>query len=100
MTSALDAIAGAYHADPFSVLGPHIERGRLVIRACLPAAEAVSVVRDGLAPVAMTRSHPVGVYEATFPETPHAGVDIDYRLKFTDAGGSVAAITRALRQPV
>ena len=45
--TVLDAIAGACHADPFSVLGPHVERGRLTIRACLPAAEAVSVVRDG-----------------------------------------------------
>ncbi len=52
MTSALDAIASASHADPFSVLGPHIERGRLVIRACLPAAEAVSVIRNGMASVA------------------------------------------------
>ncbi len=92
MTSLLDAIAGAFHSDPFSVLGPHIERGRLVIRACLPAAEAVSVVRDGQTPVAMTRSHPAGVYEATFPETPGAGVDIAYRLKVTYPGGYVAEI--------
>ena len=50
MIGILDAIAGARHSDPFSVLGPHIERGRLMIRACLPAAEAVSVVLDGTPP--------------------------------------------------
>ena len=92
MTSLLDAIAGAFHPDPFSVLGPHVERGRLVIRTCLPAAEAVSVIRNGQAPVVMTKSHPAGVYEATFPETPDAGIDIDYRLRVTYPGSYTAEI--------
>ena len=40
ITTALEAIASARHADPFSVLGPHVEHGLLTIRTCLPAAEA------------------------------------------------------------
>ena len=44
--SALDTLAGARHADPFSVLGPHVEHGRVVIRAIFPSAASVAVTRD------------------------------------------------------
>ena len=92
MLGILDAIAGARHSDPFSVLGPHMERGRLTIRACLPAAEAVSVTQNGAPPVVMTKSHPAGVYEATLPDAPKAGEGIDYRLRVTYPGGYVAEV--------
>ena len=87
ITTALDAIASARHADPFSVLGPHVEHGLLTIRTCLPAAEAVSVLVDGEAPLAMTRTHPVGIYEATLPEPASHGGSFDYRLRVTYPGG-------------
>jgi 1,4-alpha-glucan branching enzyme len=87
--TALDAIAAARHADPFSVLGPHVERGRLTIRACLPAAEAVSVMRAGAAPVPMTRRHPAGIYEAALPETDEI---TDYRLQVTYPGGHTTEV--------
>jgi 1,4-alpha-glucan branching enzyme len=87
--TALDAIAAARHADPFSVLGPHVERGRLTIRACLPAAEAVSVMRAGAAPVPMTRRHPAGIYEAALPETEEIA---DYRLQVTYPGGHTTVV--------
>ena len=90
MLTVLDAIAGALHADPFSVLGPHVERGQLTIRACLPRAEAVSVLRDGLPPIAMTKRHPVGVYEVTMPDT--ADVHVDYRLRVTYPGNFTADV--------
>jgi len=80
----LEAIAAARHSDPFSVLGPHIERGRLTIRACLPAAEAVTITRVGAAPVPMTRRHPAGVYEAALTDTHEV---TDYRLRVTYPGG-------------
>ena len=87
ITTALEAIASARHADPFSVLGPHVEHGLLTIRTCLPAAEAVSVLDDGEAPLAMTRTHPVGIYEATLPEPASHGGSFDYRLRVTYPGG-------------
>ncbi|MBS0223154.1 MAG: 1,4-alpha-glucan branching protein GlgB [Proteobacteria bacterium] len=41
----IDALAGARHNDPFRVLGPHdIDKGRL-IRAYLPGAQGVDVLR-------------------------------------------------------
>ena len=89
MMPSLDAIATGRHTDPFSVLGPHIEDGRLVIRACLPAAEKVSVTRDGLSPIEMTRRHPAGVFEAVVPETQTV---VDYRLRVTYRGGSAVDV--------
>jgi 1,4-alpha-glucan branching enzyme len=82
--SRLDAIAGARHADPFSVLGPHIERGTLTIRAYLPSAQSMSVVREGAAPLDMIRRHPAGVFEATIEGVPDVP---DYRLRVTYPGG-------------
>ena len=87
LITALEAIAGARHADPFSVLGPHVEHGLLTIRTCLPAAEAVSVLVDGEAPLAMTRTHPAGIYEATLPEPASHGGSFDYRLRVSYPGG-------------
>ena len=48
--SALDRLAAARHANPFAVLGPHLEPGRLVVRAFLPGAESIAVLRDGTRP--------------------------------------------------
>ena len=77
--SAIDAIASARHADPFSLLGPHLEDGALVVRTCFPAGEQVSVVYSG-GEVPMVRRHPAGVFEVTIggvTEVP------DYRLRVT-----------------
>ena len=42
------AIAEARHADPFSVLGPHVEPNTaVVIRAIIPTADRVTVTRNG-----------------------------------------------------
>jgi 1,4-alpha-glucan branching enzyme len=89
MTRSLNAIATGRHTDPFSVLGPHIEKGRLVIRACLPAAEKVSVTRDGLSPIDMMRRHPAGVFEAVLPDERTV---VDYRLRVTYPGGSAVDV--------
>src|SRR2546423_13902430 len=40
-----DAFSRAIHGDPFSVLGPHDTPGGLVIRAFVPGARAVEVLR-------------------------------------------------------
>jgi 1,4-alpha-glucan branching enzyme len=78
-----DALAGARHFDPFSVLGPHRENGSLVIRTFHPAAERVFVA-GAREPVEMTRVHPAGVFEARFPELQET---FDYRLRIVYPGG-------------
>src|SRR6478735_4298899 len=82
--AAFDALAGARHADPFGVLGPHLEGDTLSIRTFQPGAEKVEVARSGLAATDMIRVHPSGVFEAEFAGT--AAV-FDYRLRVTYPGG-------------
>ena len=65
-----DAIAGGYHRDPFSILGPHETGARWEVRAFLPHADAVGVVADGLPPVPMKKVHPAGAWVAEFPARP------------------------------
>ena len=40
----LEAIAGGYHRDPFSVLGLHEEETGWEVRALLPQAESVELM--------------------------------------------------------
>jgi 1,4-alpha-glucan branching enzyme len=85
---AFDAIAAARHADPFAVLGPHVQGGNLVIRAFHPSAERVEVAHAaGVA--AMARLHPGGVFQAEFPGV--AAV-FDYRLRVIYPDGHAAEI--------
>ncbi len=86
LDAALDAVARGTHADPFSVLGPHLEprHGELmmVIRACQPHASAMAVLpRPDGRPIPMARVHEQGLFEAVMPATvEHAGA-YDYRLR-------------------
>jgi 1,4-alpha-glucan branching enzyme len=66
----LDAIAGGYHRDPFSVLGLHEEDGEWEVRAFLPQAESVELLPEFGPPVAMEKIHPTGVWLASFDERP------------------------------
>jgi 1,4-alpha-glucan branching enzyme len=87
LDTAFDALAGARHSDPFSVLGPHVDSGALVIRAFQPSAERLEVVHAGGA-TEMTRVHESGVFEARL-----AGErEVDYRLRVTYPGGYSATI--------
>ncbi|HXW04982.1 MAG TPA: 1,4-alpha-glucan branching protein GlgB [Vicinamibacterales bacterium] len=87
--NAFDAIAAARHWDPFSFLGPHVTDGGLVVRAVFPAAEGVSLVRNGSEPLEMTRRHSAGVYEIVV----HDLAEIpDYRLRVAWPGGVVEEV--------
>ena len=87
--SALDALAGARYADPFSILGPHrIDRDGIVIRALRPSAERIAVVGHG-PDVEMTRSHRGGIFEANFPNDTQI---FDYRLRITYPNGYTTEI--------
>jgi 1,4-alpha-glucan branching enzyme len=87
-TDAYDALADARQADPFSILGPHVHDGRLVIRAFHPSAERIDVAHAG-GPTAMARVHDAGVFEADFPGTAEP---FDYRLRASLRGGHVVEI--------
>src|SRR4051812_32089419 len=86
-----EAIAGGYHGDAFSVLGPHlveVPKGSKSweIRAILPHARAVSVVqKDATTP--MVRIHTAGLFVASFAHDP--GV---YRLSIEDQNGVSALV--------
>jgi 1,4-alpha-glucan branching enzyme len=80
------ALAEARHADPFGVLGPHLEPGGVVVRAILPTAERVAVLRNGSPPVDMARRHEAGVFEATLAGAKEIP---DYRLRVSYGDATV-----------
>ena len=86
----LQAIAEARHADPFAVLGPHLEPDKgVVIRTVIPTAERISVTRNGSGSIEMTRRHPAGIFEAIFPDLTEIP---DYRLRVSYQGGVTSEI--------
>jgi 1,4-alpha-glucan branching enzyme len=87
-TDAFDALAGARHADPFSILGPHVDGDALVIRAFQPSADRVEVVHAG-GVTEMAGAHDSGGFETRLPG--HREV-IDYRLRVTYRDGHVATL--------
>ncbi len=82
----LAALAAGRHPTPFDTLGIHPltspESPGRVIRALIPGADEVLVLRDGES-IAMRRIHPEGIFEAEFPE---ASDTFAYRLQATTAG--------------
>jgi len=85
----MDALAGAYHGQPFDVLGPHrydIDGTMyLVVRAFRPDAKTVQV-KMADAPRPMDRIHPDGLFEAVIDPIP---TDARYTLARTDYAGVV-----------
>src|SRR6186713_1188985 len=72
MLSAADASAlvGARHADPFAVLGLHVDdEGALWLRAMLPGCSAVAVLDavSGKRVVALSLRDEAGLWEALIP---------------------------------
>ena len=81
----LDRIARVDHAEPHSLLGPHIEDGALIIRVFRPDALEVRILPDGAFPVRVAaRVHPEGIFEARFPE---ASAPFRYRVEMRHAAG-------------
>jgi 1,4-alpha-glucan branching enzyme len=86
---AIDAVVGARHSDPFSILGPHVVDRGVCVRAMLPRAEFVTLVRGDGDPVPMEKRHRGGLFEGVIEglrEIP------DYRLLITFPGGHTAEI--------
>ncbi|HEX4985213.1 MAG TPA: 1,4-alpha-glucan branching protein GlgB [Burkholderiales bacterium] len=77
-TRDLEALAGARHHDPFSLLGLHGRDGQWSLRVLRPDAAAVSVrTRAGFAP--MQRVHDQGVFAWAGAEAPPAPVTLRIR---------------------
>jgi 1,4-alpha-glucan branching enzyme len=84
---AFAAIAKGRHYDPFSLLGPHKEGSRRIVRTLQPQAQSVDLIDgDGNRLAAMERVHPDGLFAAVLPPrkrryklriTTHAGVSYD-----------------------
>ena len=84
-----ELLAGARHADPFSVLGPHAGDRGVTIRAVFPHAEQVAVTCPDGGAVEMERRHPAGVFEATLDGVYQIP---PYRLRVTYPSGHVAEV--------
>jgi 1,4-alpha-glucan branching enzyme len=82
----IDAIVGASHGDPFSVLGPHPVEGGVAVRAFVPHAETIEArTPAGKLLAVLDQRHPAGLFEglATGRKNPP-----DYRLHAANAGGA------------
>jgi 1,4-alpha-glucan branching enzyme len=81
--SSLDALAGGWHSDPFSLLGIHKEGKARIVRTLQPQATTVSLVSvsgEELCP--MQKIHPGGLFEAEMPSRIRR-----YCLRITGADG-------------
>ncbi|MDX1687249.1 MAG: 1,4-alpha-glucan branching protein GlgB [Candidatus Promineifilaceae bacterium] len=84
--ATIDAIVGAYHGDPFSVLGPHDHPEGVVIRAFHPHVQTVDVLLPGDAdPVPMRRVREDGFFEAILP---NRQLPLSYRFRLSDVEGN------------
>jgi 1,4-alpha-glucan branching enzyme len=83
-TTEVDRIVARDHPTPHDVLGAHLERGHVVVRAFRPGAEAIRVLPEGDAPIELERVHPVGFFEGTLAE---AELPVRYRFEVSYPDG-------------
>jgi 1,4-alpha-glucan branching enzyme len=77
-------IAAARHGDPFSVLGLHLIEGGAVVRAFVPGAERLELLKDGQACLELERRN-WDFFEGFLPgETSR----FSYRLRASNLGGT------------
>lgn len=81
---AIEAIAGAYHGDPFAVLGPHTVDGGVAIRIFHPDAHTLAILLDEGTTVDAKRVHGDGFFEAFLED---AELPLAYQVLWTDRHG-------------
>ena len=83
---AIDAIVGAYHGDPFGLLGMHQVGDHLVVRVFRPEARAISVqdVREGGQRYPGVQVHGDGFFEVIIEGTPER---FPYEIHYTSHDG-------------
>lgn len=82
--NTIEAIIGGYHGAPFDILGPHLENGKLFVRAFEPDATAVEVVHGNNQRIQMYRIHESGLYEVAIP---NKNKELRYQLSVTYLSG-------------
>jgi 1,4-alpha-glucan branching enzyme len=99
LRAAVERLVRGEHADPFSLLGPHIVEAfgerRMLVRTFQPRAAAVALVHESSKePLPALKVHEAGLYEATLPFTSfetHRGLNDTtppaYKLKIDYPGG-------------
>jgi len=95
---AIQALVRAENGDPFAILGPHMEGGRLSVRACLPGASRVAVVdvETGDEVGVMARIHEDGVFALALDGHDRS---FRYRLRVDWAAGGRSEFDDAYRFP-
>ncbi|HUE84027.1 MAG TPA: 1,4-alpha-glucan branching protein GlgB [Pyrinomonadaceae bacterium] len=83
----LDSFLALKHRDPHRILGAHPYEGGVLFRAFRPDAEKVELLIGRKKPVALTRIHPSGLFEAQIPNLKAIPT---YRLRVSYAKGVVA----------
>jgi 1,4-alpha-glucan branching enzyme len=61
--SEIERVVTLTHDDPHRLLGPHLEDGKLVMRAFCPGVRELAVVFDGGERTPMVQVHPAGLFE-------------------------------------
>ncbi len=84
-SEALQAIVGAYHGDPFAVLGPHTVDDGVAIRAFVPHVDTLTVLLEDGTRHEMARVHEEGFFECVVHG---ASLPISYQLQWRDFQGN------------
>ncbi len=94
----LAAIAGGFHSDPFSVLGPHPAAEGVVVRTFQPASQSVRLVphQEGVPSRVMEPVLPGSIYQVHLAEAP---MPLAYSLEVTFDDGSVVQLEDPYRFP-
>jgi len=96
LTQELQKLAGGYHRDPFSILGPHgTEEGRWEVRAYLPQAASAELLIDNVA-FPMTSDAPAGLFSVDLD----GPLRRDYRIRIKPRIGDVQQIEDPYRFPL
>jgi 1,4-alpha-glucan branching enzyme len=93
--TTLDALAGGWHSDPFSLLGIHREGGKRIVRTLQPQASSVRLVSvNGKELCPMKKVHAGGLFEAEMPPRIRR-----YRLDIHHADGNSYVVEDPYRFP-
>jgi len=96
LTQELQKLAGGYHRDPFSILGPHgTEDGRWEVRAYLPQAASAELLIDNVS-IPMQSDAPAGLFSVDLD----GPLRRDYRIRIKPRMGDVHEIEDPYRFPL
>lgn len=95
-SEALKAIVGAYHGDPFAVLGPHALEDGVAIRVFMPHVQSLTVLLENGTRHDMARVQDDGFFECVLSG---ASLPISYRYRWRDYEGNTGIYEDPYRFP-